>query len=313
MCHAAPMHPEAGWRGHGALICHGLEELVASVAGFIERGVAAGEPTAAVFPGPTLERLRCRLGATCGRVRFEDMAVVGRNPGRILPLLQEFSDAHPRPVRILAQPLWPGRTEAETVEVMRHEALVNLAYPAPAATIVCAYDTDSLGPSIVAEAERRHPWIVRPDGLGCNSPSYAPPAGEDQLVNSLEPPQPPVEEIRVTRDLAGLRRQMASSALLMPLSAARRDDFILAVDEAATNALEHGEEPRFTRMWRTDASVVAEVVAAGQLDDPLAGRCRPPGAASRGRGLWIVNQLCDLVQLRQDGALTRLRLHMRVG
>jgi hypothetical protein len=30
-----------------------------------------------------------------------------------------------------------------------------------------------------------------------------------------------------------------------------------------------------------------------------------------GRGLWLINQLCDLVELRSDGSGTTLRMHVR--
>ena len=46
------------------------------------------------------------------------------------------------------------------------------------------------------------------------------------------------------------------------------------------NHLRHGGGPGTLRIWREDGAVVCEVRDAG------------------GRGLWMVNQLCDLVQLR---------------
>jgi hypothetical protein len=47
---------------------------------------------------------------------------------------------------------------------------------------------------------------------------------------------------------------------------------------------------------------------AGPLSDPLVGREQPRPDASRGRGIWMANQLCDLVQIRThaDGAVVRL-------
>jgi hypothetical protein len=64
------------------------------------------------------------------------------------------------------------------------------------------------------------------------------------------------------------------------------------------------------RLWRSGGSVVGEVVASGRIDDPLAGRRRPAASAPDGRGLWIINQLCDLVELRSRGLRTTLRMHM---
>ncbi len=312
MCRATGSNRQDGWPHHAALICRGPDALVSRVAGLIEAGLAAGEPTAAIFPSETLVRLRTELAGTSDCVRFEDMTEVGRNPGRILPLLQRLSEAQPGPLRILGQPAWPERSEAELLEVMRNEVLLNFAHPGPAVSIVCVYDIDGLEPSVVAQAERHHPMIVGPDGSTEDSPHYRETALED-LASSLEAPSPPVEEMPVTHDLSGLRRWVLSSPLVAPLAPSRRDDLILAINEAATNALEHGDEPRLARLWRAGAHVVAEVVAGGRIDDPLVGRRRPAQDAARGRGVWIINQVCDLVQLCQDGAVSRLRLHMRTG
>jgi hypothetical protein len=47
----------------------------------------------------------------------------------------------------------------------------------------------------------------------------------------------------------------------------------------------------------------------GTVVDPLAGRVRPPPGADRGRGLWLANQLSDLVQIRAtpEGTAVRVR------
>ena len=46
----------------------------------------------------------------------------------------------------------------------------------------------------------------------------------------------------------------------------------------------------------------------GQLDDPMVGRRQPPPTGENGRGLWLANQLCDLVQVRStaDGVVVRV-------
>ncbi len=47
------------------------------------------------------------------------------------------------------------------------------------------------------------------------------------------------------------------------------------------------------------------------IADPLAGRQRPAPDAPGGHGLWLVNQICDLVELRSGPAGTSIRMHMR--
>jgi len=50
----------------------------------------------------------------------------------------------------------------------------------------------------------------------------------------------------------------------------------------------------------------------GWITDPLAGQQRQP-ADEPGHGLWVVNQVCDLVEVRTGQAGTTVRLHMRLG
>ena len=57
---------------------------------------------------------------------------------------------------------------------------------------------------------------------------------------------------------------------------------------------------------------MCEVSDSGCIDQPLAGRERPNPADTTGRGLWLANQLCNLVQIRSSPDGTTVRLHMRL-
>jgi anti-sigma regulatory factor (Ser/Thr protein kinase) len=93
---------------------------------------------------------------------------------------------------------------------------------------------------------------------------------------------------------------------------ARAADLVLAVDELATNSLRHGGGRGTLRIWRDDGALVCEVRDAGRIEDPLAGRERPAVDRDGGQGLWMVNQLCDLVQLRTfpSGAVVRVHVYL---
>jgi anti-sigma regulatory factor (Ser/Thr protein kinase) len=56
-----------------------------------------------------------------------------------------------------------------------------------------------------------------------------------------------------------------------------------------------------------------EVRDRGWIDDPLAGRERPSDLRGGGRGLWIVNHLCDLVQVRSSASGSVVRLQMSLA
>ena len=116
-----------------------------------------------------------------------------------------------------------------------------------------------------------------------------------------------VLSIPITDDLAGLRRQVRREAV-RNVAARRVHDVVLAVDEAATNTLIHGGEPGCLRMWREGAEFIAEIADQGVITDPLAGRRSPDPAAPDGRGLWIIRQVTDRVDLDSGPAGTTLRL-----
>lgn len=266
-----------------------------------------------LLPPTTLEPLRARLGRFGDRVLLQEITAVGRNPARLLPLLGEWVAQHRGPVRMMGEPMWPGRGPEEVDEVIRHESLVNLAFADAQGQSLCAYDAERLPPAALAGAERTHHRIAQPDGATRSSSSYVDPLFDEAPEPPLPAPPAAVEEICVTEDLARVRRRIGASRATAPLSAGRREDFVLAANEAAINALEYGRAPRRLRLWRSDEAVVAEVTGQGGIEDPLAGRRRPDPGARRGRGLWLVNQVCDLVELRSRAGQTTLRMHVRVA
>jgi anti-sigma regulatory factor (Ser/Thr protein kinase) len=111
----------------------------------------------------------------------------------------------------------------------------------------------------------------------------------------------------ITRDLAGLRRRVRREARLH-VAPDRVPDVVLAVDEAATNTLIHGGEPGWLRMWRDRGEFVAEICDQGVITDPLAGLRKPAPDAPDGRGLWIIHQICDRVDLDSGPSGTTLRM-----
>lgn len=113
--------------------------------------------------------------------------------------------------------------------------------------------------------------------------------------------------------LARARELIASEAERANLSSGRSVDLVIAVNELATNSVRHGGGRGKLRIWREDDALMVEVKDRGQIDDPLAGRRRPAPHARRGRGLWMVNQLCDLVQIRSGPEGTDVRLRMSLS
>src|SRR5205085_148847 len=79
------------------------------------------------------------------------------------------------------------------------------------------------------------------------------------------------------------------------------DDAVLVVHEAVVNTVLHAGGVGRLRTWTDGRGFLCEVRDGGRIDDPLAGRRRPSMDRAGGRGLWLIHQLCDLVQIRRVG------------
>jgi anti-sigma regulatory factor (Ser/Thr protein kinase) len=301
---------------HEALLYAGLDGFTAAMTPFIRDGIERGEPTLVVVGREKLERLRDELGHAGAAVQFADMAEVGANPARIIPAWRDFVSTYSRPGRALrgvGEPIHPERGPAELVECHRHEALLNLAFAdTPAFRLVCPYDTHALDPSVIERARTTHPSVVE-HGVPRRSASFD---GLEKIATPFGDPLPPppadAERFDVTfaglESLRGLVRVRAERA---GLSRERALDLVLAVQEVAANSVRHGGGAGVLLVWEEPDDVVCEVRDAGRIDNPLAGRERPHDEQSGGWGLWLANQVCDLVQVRALDAGGAVRLHMR--
>jgi anti-sigma regulatory factor (Ser/Thr protein kinase) len=99
-------------------------------------------------------------------------------------------------------------------------------------------------------------------------------------------------------------------ALKAGLTQDRASDLVLAVSEVAANTLRHTQGPGTLAMWHDEHEVVCEIRDSGTIRDPTAGHRKPASGASGGHGLWLVRQVCDLVELTSDASGTMVRMHM---
>jgi anti-sigma regulatory factor (Ser/Thr protein kinase) len=298
---------------HEALLYEGLDQFVAGTTTFIAEGLDAGELMLVAVPEPRLTALRDALGDTGRQVDFLDMGRLGGNPARIIPAVQALMDAHPgRGVRWIGEPVWLGRRSCERVEGERHEALLNLAFHDAPVSVLCPYDTSALDARVLAGVQRTHPVLRTCDRRHRNLLFEDPAAVAAAADHPLAPAPPTAGEIPITPDLWALRHFVGVRATAAGLSGRRLDDLLLAANEGAANTLVHDAGPGVLRIWEDDGDVVCEIADRGQLTDPLVGRRAPDPEQLGGRGLWLINQLCDLVQLRSGPGGLRLRLHMRL-
>jgi len=73
----------------------------------------------------------------------------------------------------------------------------------------------------------------------------------------------------------------------------------------------HGGGGGTVRVWREDDALICEVNDKGRIEEPMIGRERPALTQPDGHGVWLANQLCDLVQVRAFPHGSAVRLHMR--
>ncbi|MGI5404499.1 anti-sigma factor RsbA family regulatory protein [Streptomyces sp. CA-135486] len=296
---------------HPALFYRGSQEYLAGTVPFIQEGLAAGEPVAVAAPGSNLELLRAELGESAEAVRFIDMKEAGRNPGRIIPkVLRAFADAHPTGrVRIIGEPIWPGRTPDEYPACVQHEALINIAFRERDVTIVCPYDAAGLDAAVLADAYATHPVVVD-GGREEHSDTYDP----DRAVAAYNQPLArPLRAHAFTFDaerLPDARDFAVERAQHLGLAGKRLGDFALAVAELTTNSVVHGGGSGSLWVWGEGGQVLCEVRDSGQLTDPLAGRRPPLRDQLGGRGLLMVNYLTDLVRVHTSPEGTAIRFHL---
>lgn len=308
---AAPAHTD-GFR-HEAMLYEGTSEFLTSATAFVRDAVAAEEPTLVVVPRERMAPLRAEFAGD-DTVFFADMGEVGANPARIIPAWREFASDHAgRRLRGIGEPIWPSRSAAELLECQRHESLLNLAF-ADASTfwLLCPYDTRALSAEVIEEARRNHPFVLVGE-VQTESTAYR---GLDAVRAPFDDPLPEPPEVHAEFSfgpghLAAVRAFVSRQAVDAGLDAERVEDLVLAINELATNSLLYGGAHGRVRVWQDRDGLVCEVRDDGTIDDPLIGRLPPDTSQRGGRGIWMANQICDLVQLRSSSAGTVVRVHVR--
>jgi anti-sigma regulatory factor (Ser/Thr protein kinase) len=298
---------------HDVMFWSGLDDFVTRTVRFVSEGLEAGEPVMVALPAERVAAVRQGLGRAAGSVAFAEMETIGANPACIINAWVDFTrEAGGRPSRGVGEPLWPGRRTAEVAECQLHEALLNVAIGKRTPLwLRCPYDADGLPANVLDEARHSHPFLADESGQCTESQGYAGQrAGERAFASPLpEPSGRPVQRPIGPDTLRGLRDLVVYAAHVSGVSQDRCSDLGLAVHELGVNSILHGGGAGVLRLWREPGDLVCEVSDSGHVGNPLAGRIPPGDDEADGRGLWMVNQLCDLVQLRSGSAGTTVRLH----
>ncbi|WP_026423878.1 sensor histidine kinase [Actinokineospora inagensis] len=300
--------------GHTALLYRGAVEYLAAVLPFVRGGVAAGDAVTVAAPVENLDLLReaCAAEGIAGDVRWLDMAEVGGNPGRIVPVV-----LHPvldRPARVVTEVVWPDRPRAQYPSCVRHEALANRLLDGSGLRLLCPYDAAALEQSVLADALTTHPGVLDRAGYR-SSVEYAPESALSGAGSVGRPAEPDAARglLVGVGDLGAARAMVSTEARAHGLSEQRVGDVALVVTELVTNSIEHGGGHARLAVWAADGELVCQVRDDGTLADPLAGLRPAPVDQAHGRGLLLVQSLADLVTIHADGRGTVVRAHFTRG
>ncbi len=210
-----------------------------------------------------------------------------------------YLGAHAGPggrIHLVMEPDWSGRagrSARETTEWIRYEALANLLFAPMATTALCAYDTRTAGPAVIAAARRTHP----------DTEVYEDPLRLAAELDGVPLPLPPAG----ARSLADPHAAAVQSwAVGRGLPAADAELFAAAVAETAAALAPLGGA---ALLWGEAPACVCELRSARRLDDPLAGFVPPAAGPEPAPGLWYARQVCAYVDIRDDaeGATVRLQ------
>ena len=299
---------------HRAAYYTSSDHLLEVAVPLVEDALRKDTPVAVIASSPTERRLRGVLGASAGlihlpppdaRLRGSGQAVITQRY-RVLRELTDWAGS----VVVLAEhhPHRPGIQPSAWVEA---DAASNVALASLPITMTCLYPTELEYETVSAAVRWNHPELVDADGNVRPNPDVRTPSDVLTMFPVLAPPRlgPPDRELTFTPwQLIDLRTAITEETDALALSRPHAEDFVLAVNEVASNAVEHGYGVGLLQIWRQADRLICEVHDSGSLREPLPGLRPPHPSSPRGRGMWIARQLCDLLHVWTDARGTHVRL-----
>lgn len=293
-------------------------ELVARVTPIAHAAVRdLGAQVALAVSERAEEGLRAELGGEPGGVtRLTTLTRSARESGQTVAAwrareLGALSSAN-RPVFVVAEhdPDLDGVDGGFWIEL---EAALNISLDGLPLTQLCVYPRLPLHGAVGDAALANHPLRLRDGELVANSAFRSPAEVLDAWA--FAPPHllgPPDVSLQYnTFELARVRDTVEEAARVCRLDVIRGEDMVQAVNEVATNAVEHGSPEAGLSVWARPGELVCEVHDAGAITLPLIGLAPPHPSQPRGRGTWIARQLCDSLHVWHSADGTHVRLLSR--
>jgi anti-sigma regulatory factor (Ser/Thr protein kinase) len=289
------------------------EELLAIAVPIVEDALSRELPVAVICSAHTEGALHDVLGGSAGLIhlpppeehlRRSGQAVITRRARELRELtdwagsLEVIAEHHPRR---------PGIDPVAWVEA---EAAMNVALAMLPITMTCLYPTGH-GAKAADAVRWNHSRLIEVGGVVRDNLEVRTPG--DVLTERPAPAPvdlglPHLKMSFTPWQLIELRGAVADAISGVELAGDQAQDFVLAVNEVASNAVEHGNSVGELHIWRNDHELVCDVHNTGPLSEPLPGLRPPHPSSTRGRGMWIARQLCDLLHVWTDVHGTHVRL-----
>jgi MEDS: MEthanogen/methylotroph, DcmR Sensory domain len=293
---------------HSACIYHSNQEFLETAVPFLEEGLARGEPAFVVTTPANLELIGAALDKRAGEVDYAESAFFGRRPPQRVAAFYRYWKTHAARenhggsarVRILAEPVWAGRSGREIAAWTRMESALNVTLAPASISMICPYDARALDGDIVAGARRTHPALTA-GARSAPSPSYADPGAFARAHEAAPLADPPAHAaaFEFDGDLRGLRRFMAGRAAEYGVEGDRADMLVLAVSEVGAYLKSRPPGVATVRTWEQPGAVVCDFrQPGGSITDPFLGLRPAELEPSDGDGLWLTNQICDWMEVR---------------
>ena len=321
---------------HGVCVYDSDQQYLDTAVPFLAEGLAFGEPVLAVTTPANLELLGAALGKRAGEVDYAESAFFGRRPPQRVAAFFRYWKTHvasragaspetgenrqipggaaPR-VRILAEPVWAGRSAREIAAWTRMESALNVALASASISMICPYDARTLGGDIVADALRTHPVLMTGER---SSPSarYVDPAAFARSHDAGPLADPPADAAAFAfdGDLRALRRFITGRAAEYGVEGDRADMLVLAVSEVGAYLKRQPPGAAAVRTWEQPGAVVCDFrQPGGSIVDPFLGLRPAELEPGEGDGLWLTNQICDWMEIRSgaDGCAVQLQVPSR--
>jgi hypothetical protein len=302
---------------HWACIYDDDSQFLETVLPFLADGLTLGEPVLAVTTPANLELLGAALGERSAEVDYAESAFFGRRPPRRVAAFYRYwkgsqGNSQGGRVRILAEPVWAGRSAREITAWTRMEAALNVTLAPTSISMICPYDARTTDASILDDALRTHPGQVA--GSRCSpSAQYSDPAAFARSCDTGPLARPPdgAETFGFDGDLRGLRRFIVGAAGAHGLTGDRADMLVLAVSEVGAYLKSRWPASATVRTWEQPGAIVCDFRQPGaSITDPFLGLRPAELVPGDGDGLWLANQICDWLDIRSDPAGSTIQLEV---